>query len=963
MYGAEALIPLIVLGVAVVIFVVPVVALIKAFSVGQQVESLRREIAQLRSALQQPRPAEPQREAPQPVPQAPVVAHTLQRLAEAKSPPPVTEVPDEPVPPVSPFVLEPVPPAPVQPVAPQPQYTDWRMSPTPAEPVMTRQAPASHRSVGEWEMLIGGNIVNRIAALGMVIVAAFFLKYAYDHHWIKPPLIVAIGFAAGLALLLAGARFHRANAQVFAQGLIGAGISILYLSGYATFSYELVTQPIALGIMSLVTVIAVIQALRYDSPVVCILGLLGGFLTPLLLGGHGGHGGVNHFGLFAYILLLDVGLLAVALKKDSWAAIDLLVLAGTYITYLVWFDQYFTRPLVMTAIPFVTIVWVLFCCVDICRIVRSISTYKELRAFIGVCSSGLFYIAMYVLLDRRFTDQAQFKHWMALVSLTIGAVYFLSLLIALRSRTEDRSFIPRYVLTAIALLAISTGLAYTGFLQASLWAVEALALIWCGLRWKVMSATGAGLALFGVAAIGLVGQNDTFAYQHLKAFVPLWNPRFAAAATLASALGLAAFLFGRSGVDEKDSVSSVLQTACCASVLVLLAVETNDYFRLLMVEHVAKASLLDYTRYMAIGGVWAVYSLVLMGLGLWRKSNLLAYLGLGALILATGVVAVNGFNVDPTRLFAPLLNLRVAGFAVAIWALVAGRSLLSCYRSEWAGALSEVVRAAIALLTLQLLSVETYMLFDGGKYGALMESTCRLKQYPLTYLALGTAWVLYSLPTAWIGIRRGHLVLAVIGLGALAAGVFTIATQGYDYYPIEKFTLIANARFAAFAIALIGLLLHYRMLAKRRETYPWIGGLLVVMQVVTSLLAFELATIETKDFFGKMATKPGEVLFRYSENMRQMTLSVVWLVYSFLLVSIGFWRRARTLRFVAMGLFGITILKVFISDLSFLEPLYRIFSFAGLAVILFATSYLYQRHRGLILGEEPAKASLPDEVE
>ena len=53
---------------------------------------------------------------------------------------------------------------------------------------------------------------------------------------------------------------------------------------------------------------------------------------------------------------------------------------------------------------------------------------------------------------------------------------------------------------------------------------------------------------------------------------------------------------------------------------------------------------------------------------------------------------------------------------------------------------------------------------------------------------------------------------------------------------------------------------------------------------------------------------------------------------------------------LAFALFGFSILKIFIYDLSFLDTLYRIFSFLGLGVILLAVSYLYQRYRAIILG-------------
>jgi len=83
------------------------------------------------------------------------------------------------------------------------------------------------------------------------------------------------------------------------------------------------------------------------------------------------------------------------------------------------------------------------------------------------------------------------------------------------------------------------------------------------------------------------------------------------------------------------------------------------------------------------------------------------------------------------------------------------------------------------------------------------------------------------------------------------------------------------------------------------------------------------------------------------QNMKQLSLSGVWLLSSILIMLAGLWRRVRNLRLVATALFGFTILKIFIYDLSFLQTLYRIFSFMGLGVILLGVSYLYQKTRGL----------------
>jgi uncharacterized membrane protein len=98
------------------------------------------------------------------------------------------------------------------------------------------------------------------------------------------------------------------------------------------------------------------------------------------------------------------------------------------------------------------------------------------------------------------------------------------------------------------------------------------------------------------------------------------------------------------------------------------------------------------------------------------------------------------------------------------------------------------------------------------------------------------------------------------------------------------------------------------------------------------------------------------------ENMKQLCLSAVWLLYSISLMGIGIWRRMRSVRVIAIVLFGVTILKIFIYDLSFLETLYRIFSFIGLGVVLLVVSYLYQHYKDLILQERPREEAEAEET-
>jgi uncharacterized membrane protein len=58
---------------------------------------------------------------------------------------------------------------------------------------------------------------------------------------------------------------------------------------------------------------------------------------------------------------------------------------------------------------------------------------------------------------------------------------------------------------------------------------------------------------------------------------------------------------------------------------------------------------------------------------------------------------------------------------------------------------------------------------------------------------------------------------------------------------------------------------------------------------------------------------------------------------------VGIRKQLRPLRFAAMGLIGITLLKLFLFDLSRLDQLYRIGAFVGVAIVLIAASALYQK--------------------
>ena len=53
--------------------------------------------------------------------------------------------------------------------------------------------------------------------------------------------------------------------------------------------------------------------------------------------------------------------------------------------------------------------------------------------------------------------------------------------------------------------------------------------------------------------------------------------------------------------------------------------------------------------------------------------------------------------------------------------------------------------------------------------------------------------------------------------------------------------------------------------------------------------------------------------------------------------------RYAPIRYFAMAVFAVTIVKVFVVDLAELDRIYRVLSIIGLGLTLLLTSYLYQR--------------------
>jgi hypothetical protein len=191
------------------------------------------------------------------------------------------------------------------------------------------------------ERFMGAKLFAWIGGLALFLGILFFVKLSLERGWISPALRTWTGLAVGAGLVGAGLRLQRNPRQTaLAQTLCATGIVALY--GVAFAAHALWRIPpfhlplVTFAFLSAVTAAAFTLAVRHHAQVVAVLGMLGGFLTPVLCS----TGEDRPFALFSYIALLDLGVLAVA-QRRRWAHLTPLAAAGTLMTLIGWLLSFF----------------------------------------------------------------------------------------------------------------------------------------------------------------------------------------------------------------------------------------------------------------------------------------------------------------------------------------------------------------------------------------------------------------------------------------------------------------------------------------------------------------------------------------------------------------------------------------------------------------------------------------------
>ena len=83
----------------------------------------------------------------------------------------------------------------------------------------------------------------------------------------------------------------------------------------------------------------------------------------------------------------------------------------------------------------------------------------------------------------------------------------------------------------------------------------------------------------------------------------------------------------------------------------------------------------------------------------------------------------------------------------------------------------------------------------------------------------------------------------------------------------------------------------------------------------------------------------------HSTDSYKLGLSILWGVYSLILISLGIWKTKKHLRIGAITLFSVTLIKLFFYDLIHLNTISKTIVFISLGILLLIISFLYNKYK------------------
>ena len=888
----------------------------------QRVERLQARLAELESADEMQPAVEPPAPAAQPTEEPPL---TSEQLPDATPSPtaPADAVPSQPAAPEAdearhaftrpPDFERPTPPPVPSPATPMREGT----AATDAGASFTRQPPpdpfAFLKRI-DWEQVLGRNWLAIIGAVTLVLGIGFFLKLSLDNNWINDTGRVLLGFAAGAGLLVTG-EFARQRVPRWSQAVTSGGAATLYLTIYAAFAlYELIRPDVAFVLLAAVVALAGVLALRYNAMVIGILGIVGAFIAPVLMGQD-----LSDVRLvLPYILVVDLGILWISILR-KWRFFLLLGWIGSYAVFTLAVSQYPDQHGLLMHAGLTGIFLIFAGATTLFHILwREMPKQFDL-GLVAANATAFFLLTVAILGD--------YEEWFGLIAFSLAVFYGLTAYAAGKrpGAPPHMAFITLPI--ALVFLTIAAPLQFDGALVSLSWGAQGAALVLTGFVLQRWLTRYFGLGVLGLAVLSLLAATASPTAEN---FTPVLNQQFLSIAFVAAAMGAAAYLYWRRQaelVEWEWYVPWALSIGANVLALVALSAEAYNFFRNLehvnsLASHEARNGLL-----LTLTVVWGTYATGLLAVGFWRRMQLAHIAGMALIvfvILKLLVFDTSRVDLD-LREFTPFLNVLFLTYPLLLLPL---GLVLYRFRGEASSPrfyYEYYVPMVIALMNLAVvwaLSVEAVHFFQGQDsqlQGILSDASVTNG----ILLSLTLIWATFGTGLLAFGLWRRAALTHLGGLALLAVAILKLVlgdSQFVDLAP-KLFIPVLNPLFLTYLAVLLPIVAVLYVFRRQRESLPAEEALpYLAFMFLLNLAALWGLTVETVHiFWGQAMSAGGSLDSRGVASGMQITMTAVWTLYALALLVIGDWRKERFIQWGGVALGGVALGKLLLHDTIFVH--------------------------------------------
>ncbi|AIF81559.1 hypothetical protein I862_05015 [endosymbiont of Acanthamoeba sp. UWC8] len=824
-----------------------------------------------------------------------------------------------------------------------------------------------------FEHKFGTKLSVWIGGIALILAVFYMVKYSIELGLVTPAARVLSGIFFGIGMLYIGhivrEKTNLANGKRIAQACSGAGIASLYICIFSAVTlYNLIPVMIGLTGMTIITLTAIILSLGHGAPI-AILGLVGGFLTPIMVGIQG----IDTPVMFLYLYFVLTGLMVV-IKKQYWWFLAVPVVLCAFLWVIFWLFAGYTRA-------FDTI-WLSLFLIAISGTIIALSKDErdslntaDIKSRNNISALNYFTIGGALSLMAVITTHSNFSamEWGLFGLLSLGTIC-----LAYFNQKLYGKFPFISCLISIALLW------FWNYDQTShfIFMILLFSLIYMGssyfLQWESRDPRLWGL-LFAVSSIGyyiVSCYNINFSFSAGKISY-LWG----GIALLPALLAFFIFKQVQSRIPEnhpyKEHVSTIYAALCTAfisisfaavvsydSLHVAIALQMmfvawiNTRTNIKALKHITTALAFIFGA-LIIPKIFAIlgrinfhhifntqfyesknidnvgtffshtYGLITLTacISIWFLSRTFKILGL---MLITSFICQLLFSTWPIQgkaiAEAPLFHLGLP----ALCFLVTNYLL----PKEKNGALNNVFDVAtVALLSLTSYCVIRY-LFQTADQSFLSKAAGFLERGIITNLFL-----VIGLASIFLGKHENRRGLILSGLTLYAISVFRICCYDliiynplYSSQPVGGF-LIFNSLLIVYALPIfwIRVFINNFPLVNKNS---WVSYGYALMMI----LSFAYVTLNIRQFF------QGSYLNGFqASNTEIYTYSIVWLIFGLGLLFLGTMQNDRMIRISSLIVMAAVIGKVFLYDAGELSGLYRVFSFFGLGFSLLGLSWFYTK--------------------